>query len=239
MKRRTWAIIGASSIIAESFAQLVAEKGHSLLLIGRDQAQLAIIAADIEIRYSVLCEVMIADFTQPIAPLIKLIDHHKNVDLFIAHSCMLNNHELNHHQIHELLTINVVHTTQLIHAYLQKKQSTHRLIFISSVAASRGRAKNSLYGASKAAIEIYLEGLQQNAPKNQQITIARLGFIDTHTTYGEPGIFYAAPPKTCAKACLKALESGRSRIYYPFFWRYIMMVFKALPLLIYQKMGKF
>ena len=149
---------------------------------------------------------------------------------------MLNNNELNFDKINELLRVNVTNTANIINAYWHKKQNQHNLIFISSVAACRGRAKNSLYGASKAAIEIYLEGLQQLASKNQQITIARLGFIDTHVTHGMPGVFYASPPKACAKACWQALKAKKNLIYHPFFWKFIMGIITRLPYFIYKKM---
>lgn len=238
MKRRTWVILGATSIISEEFASLAACSGHPLLLVGRNLSQLTVIAADITLRYHVHCEVITADFAQNINPLIKILEHYKNIDLFIAHSVMINNDELSSDNITELLTANITNTTQLIHAYWHKKQTEHRLLFISSVAACRGRAKNSLYGASKAAIETYLQGLQQAATNSQHITIAKLGFIDTHVTYGEPGIFYASPPKACAMACWQALKTKKRTLYHPFFWRHIMGIITYLPFFIYKKMGR-
>lgn len=238
MKKRTWVVLGATSIIAEEFAHLAAQSGHALLLIGRNQPQLAIISADITLRYHVHCEIITTDFSQSITPLIKILEHYKNIDLFIAHSVMINNDQLSNNSITELLNANVTHTIQLIHTYWHKKQTEHRLLFISSVAACKGRAKNSLYGASKAAIEIYLQGLQQGASENQHITIARLGFIDTHSTFGEPGIFYASPPKACAEACWQAIKTKKRNLYHPFFWRHIMGVITHLPFFIYKKMGQ-
>ena len=238
MSGRTWAIIGATSIIAEEFAHCAARSGDSLLLVGRYKPQLDLIAADIALRYHVHCDVITADFSHDIQQLIRIIEHHKNLDLFIAHSLMIDNDQLTYQNISDLLNVNVINTIQLIHTYWSKKQSKHRLLFLSSVAACRGRAKNSLYGASKAAIEIYLEGLQQSATANQQITIASLGYIDTHMTYGKPGIFYASPPKACAKACWNATMTNKRHLYHPFFWRYIMTILAYLPYFIYKKLGR-
>lgn len=236
MSKRTWVILGATSVIAKEFAHIAAQSGHALLLVGRHQPQLAVIAADIALRYQVHCDVITADFANDINQLIKILEHHKNIDLFIAHSLMLNNDKLNSKTITELINVNIASTAQLIDAYWHKKQTEHRLLFLSSVAACKGRAKNSLYGASKAAIEIYLQGLQQAASPRQHITIARLGYIDTHVTYGEPGIFYASPPKACAKACWHALKANKRMIYHPFFWRFIMALITHLPFSIYKKM---
>lgn len=236
MTKRTWVILGATSIIAKEFAHLAAQSGHALLLVGRHQSNLAIIAADISLRYHVHCDVITADFAHDINQLIKILDHHKNINLFIAHSCMLNNNKLNNSTIAELINVNITSTAQLIDAYWHKKQSEHRILFISSVAACKGKARNSLYGASKAAIEVYLQGLQQASSHKQHITIARLGFIDTHVTYGEPGVFYASSPKACAEACWDALNSNKRMLYHPFFWRFIMTAIIMLPFSIYKKM---
>lgn len=236
MTKRTWVILGATSIIAKEFAHLAAQAGHALLLVGRNQEKLTAIAADITLRYQVLCDVITADFSHDVKQLIKIMDHHKNIDLFIAHSCMLNNDKLNNININELISVNVTSIAQLIDAYWHKKQTEHRIVFLSSVAACRGKIRNSLYGASKAAIEIYLQGLQQGASSKQNITIARLGYIDTHVTYGDPGVFYASPPEACALACWNGIYSGKRMIYHPFFWRYIMTIITYLPFFMYKKM---
>jgi short-subunit dehydrogenase len=235
VKRRTWVILGATSIIAEEFARLAAQNGHRLVLVGRREAQLHVIASDIMLRYHVNCDVIPADFAKNIDPLLKILDHHKNTDLFIAHSLMSNNDQLTPDLITELVNVNITNTIRLIHSYWHKKQNEHRIIFLSSVAACRGRAKNSLYGASKATIETYLEGLQQHASSEQYITIARLGFIDTHATYGEPGIFYASPPKACAKACWQASQARKRTIYHPTFWWLIMGIIRYMPFFVYRR----
>ncbi|CEK11285.1 SDR family NAD(P)-dependent oxidoreductase [Legionella hackeliae] len=238
MKARTWVILGATSIIAEEFAQLAAQAKQNLILVGRHLQQLEIIAANIRLRYQVKCELLLIDFSKDLRNVLELLQSKSatELDLFIAHSAMLQNHELNLIAIEDLIHTNVLSTFQLIHTYLQRTQSNYHLLFLSSVAACRGRSKNSAYGGTKAAIEVYLEGLQQSAPKNMSITVARLGFIDTAQTYGSPGIFYASPPKVCAKACWRATKAGKRLIYHPFFWRFIMAIIKHLPFFIYKRM---
>ena len=238
MNDRTWMILGATSVIAEEFARLAAQAGHSLILVARNTDQLAIIAADIRLRYQVNCEILFTDFAVDFSELMRLLQHHpEEIDLFIAYSSIVLNSALDQEKINELVQVNVHSTVQLIHIYIHKQQTQHRLIFLSSVAACRGRAKNSLYGGSKAAIEIYLEGLQQSASDSLQITIARLGFIDTAQTFGLPGVFYASPPQACAKACWKASYAKKRLIYHPFFWRWLMGVITRLPFVLYKKMG--
>lgn len=237
MMKLTWVIIGATSIIASEFAHLVAKQGHALLLIGRDSSQLKLMAADFQLRYHGHCDVIAYDLSENLMPLITQLQQRPDeLALFIAASSIIENSQLTPNNIETLITINITHTITLIHQYLQKSQQQHRLIFLSSVAACRGRAKNSLYGASKAAVDIYLEGLQQERIKHRFITIVRAGFIDTLQTFGLPGVFYASPPASCAKACLQAANKNKRRIYHPFFWRYIMFIITRLPFFLYQRL---
>lgn len=238
MKKRLWIILGATSIIAKQFAHQIAGQGMPLLLIGRDRAQLALIANDIRLRFKVDCGMRVMDMQQDVNGFFDEMnasgDH--EYDLFIGHSVFTDNRSLNQQTINELIQINIISTIQLINSYVTLPQTAHNLLYLSSVAAARGRAKNSLYGASKACIERYLEGLQQAASTNQQITIARLGFIDTKQTYGLPGVAYAASPKHCAKVCFKALQQKKALIYYPVHWRIIMWIIKSMPMVLYKKM---
>ncbi|QRN03264.1 SDR family NAD(P)-dependent oxidoreductase [Legionella sp. MW5194] len=238
MTKSTWMILGATSIIANEFAQLAAAAGHPLLLVGRDTLQLDVIADEITLRHRVACDILTADFSEDIRELLKKIQTmDQELSLFIAHSAIVENNHLNSAAIGKLVKTNVLSTVQVIHTYLNKQQHEHQLLFLSSVAACRGRARNSLYGGSKAAIEVYLQGLQQQAGPSTTITVARLGFIDTVQTYGMPGVFYASPPKACAKACWANLHRKKRRFYHPGFWRLIMMVIKHLPFFIYRRMG--
>lgn len=233
---KTWVIFGATSIISQEFAHIAAQNGHSLILIARDAQQLEVIAADLQLRYRIPCETIRCDFAEEIQTLVHALQNKKeDISLFLAQSVMINNAQLTSQAISTTIQVNIQSTLQFIHAYLNKPQETHQLLYISSVAAVRGRAKNSLYGGSKAAVEVYLEGLQQSAKKTQKITIARLGFIDTKLTFGEPGIFYASPPKQCAQACWKAVKAGKRKFYHPRFWWWIMMIIKHLPFMLFKK----
>lgn len=238
MTKKTWMILGATSIIANEFAHLVAAAGHSLILVGRDTLQLDVIADDLTLRHRVACEVLTADLSEDIRGLLKTIQTmEQELSLFIAHSFIVENNQLNPPAISLLVKTNILSTVQVIHTYMNKQQSEHQLLFLSSVAACRGRARNSFYGASKAAVEIYLEGLQQEAGPSTTITVARLGFIDTVQTYGMPGVFYASPPKACAKACWDNLHRKKRRFYHPGFWRFLMTVIKYMPFFVYRRMG--
>lgn len=236
--KRTWIILGATSIIAEQFAHIAARENHNLRLVGRDLKQLSLIAQDIQLRFNVACEVFACDLEQKPELLLNVFNHIENeCDLFIAHSDFTDNSHLTTESIEKIIKINILATTLFINHYLNLKQEEHHILYLSSVAACRGRSKNSLYGGTKAAIEIYLQGLQQAASATQHISIAKLGFIDTKQTYGLPGVFYAAPPHACAAACWLAIKKHKRIFYFPQFWFFIMTIIRSIPFSIFRKMG--
>jgi short-subunit dehydrogenase len=234
---RTWLIIGATSILAQEFAHLAVSKGHSLVLVGRNAQALQQLQVDYQLRYKMDCHVLVVNLETQYKEVVEYIQNSAtDVDLFICHSVINDNHELNPPLINKMINTNVTSTIQIVHAYLQKKQSHRNLIFISSVAAVRGRGKNSLYGASKAAVEVYLQGMQQINTNNCRIAIIRMGYIDTKSTFGKTGVFYAAPPKKAARYCWKALSKNKKLSYYPAFWVMLMWIIKKLPFFLYKKL---
>ena len=52
----TWIILGATSSIARAFARKLAESGESLILAGRDLAELKLIAKDCSLRGALQAE---------------------------------------------------------------------------------------------------------------------------------------------------------------------------------------
>ena len=239
MAKRTWIILGATSIIAEHFAHLAAKKGCALCLVGRNKEQLALIAEDIKLRYRIACDCYPLDLMSVPSDLLlilKSISGAQELDLFIAHNEEVLNADLNALIIERMVRINILSTVAIIQQYLELSQKSYHVLYLSSVAACRGRAKNSLYGASKAAVEVYIEGLQHMASLNKTFTIARLGFIDTKRTYGVPGVFYAASPQKCAQACWQALDNKKRLFYYPYFWTFIATLLKSLPFFLSKRL---
>ncbi|MDA4804378.1 SDR family NAD(P)-dependent oxidoreductase, partial [Enterobacter hormaechei] len=58
-------ILGAPSAIAEATARLYASEGADLLLVGRQQAKLDAIAADLKVRGAVRAETAVYDLAAP------------------------------------------------------------------------------------------------------------------------------------------------------------------------------
>jgi len=111
-------------------------------------------------------------------------------------------------------------------------------VALGSVAGDRGRLKNYVYGAAKAGLHTYLQGLRARGVRSGvQVVTVKPGFVDTAMTWGLPGMFLVASPDAIAAACLSAVAKKRDVIYAPFFWWGIMTIIRHIPERIFKKLN--
>lgn len=235
---KVWVITGASSIISREFTRLIANNCHELILVARNSDDIALTASDLKARFEIQVKTIQADFTNH-NDVSRVLNELKTIkdslSLFLAHSLTTENNTLNQTNIDALIDCNIKATSKLIHCFANECKKPQHLVYLSSVAGDRGREKNSLYGASKKMIDIYIDGLRGSHP-HIHFFKPRLGFIDTKETYGKPGIFYALPVPKLAKRLVKAINRKQINGYIPFFWRYIMWIIKLIPNKIFYKL---
>ncbi len=92
-----------------------------------------------------------------------------------------------------------------------------------------------MYGSAKAALTTFLQGLRNRLFKsNVHVTTVKPGFVDTAMTWGLPGLFLVATPDQVAADVYRAVSHGRGEVYTPFFWRYIMLIIKSVPEVVFK-----
>src|SRR5690606_16306616 len=105
------------------------------------------------------------------------------------------------------------------------------LSVLSSVAGDRGRTKNKTYGASKAGLSTWLEGLRAALHgTGVLVQTVKPGPVRTPMTagYGGPRLLLAEPERV-ARDIVRGLERGRTTVYTPGYWRFVMAVLRAVP----------
>jgi short-subunit dehydrogenase len=108
---------------------------------------------------------------------------------------------------------------------------------ISSVAGDRGRQSNYLYGAAKAGLSAYLQGLRNRLfPAHVKVITIKPGFVDTRMTYGRSGLLLVASPERVAKGIFGAIVKGKDVVYLPWFWRFIMLIVQSIPEAIFKRL---
>ncbi len=104
------------------------------------------------------------------------------------------------------------------------------LCVFSSVAGERGRKPVVLYGAAKAGLSRYLEGLDHKFRAQGLKTVCvKPGFVKTGMTAGLDPPPFAGEPDDVAARVLRAIDRGRPEVYAPAMWRWVMCVIRRLP----------
>ena len=101
------------------------------------------------------------------------------------------------------------------------------------------RKSNYIYGASKALIETYVQGLQHRLVlinSNVSATLIKPGPTATLMTAGITGKGKLASPEHVAQDIIHAIETGKATIYTPKKWIIIMMIIRNLPFFLFKKM---
>lgn len=117
-------------------------------------------------------------------------------------------------------------------------QGGGKLCVFSSVAGERGRKPVILYGAAKAGLTRYLEGLDHKfRSRGLVVTTVKPGFVRTSMTDGLPEPPFAGEPDGVARRVLRALDRGAPVVYAPAPWRWVMAVVRLLPRVVMRRVG--
>jgi len=241
-------ILGATKGMGRSIARALAERGAELYLLGRDQEDLARSAADLEQRGRGKIRVHFGscDLEKPEGFFTALQEADRAMSgfdtvvvtaaLFAVQSVLEN--ELQY--THRLLTVNFANTVVFCEYVKQRllAQGGGTLCVISSVAGERGRKPVILYGASKAGLTAYLEGLdhKHHADGLRVITV-KPGFVKTSMTEGMKPPPFAGEPDQVARDVVRAIERGTPVLYTPRIWALIMLIIRWLPRFVMRKIN--
>jgi short-subunit dehydrogenase len=122
-------------------------------------------------------------------------------------------------------------------AVLFEKMGSGQIVGISSVAAERGRVKNPGYNASKAGFDAFLEALRNRLTRSGvHVLTVRPGPVDTELTK-EVGGFMMVQPDVVARDIARAMGRRGQVIYTPWFWRWIMLIVRNVPSVVFRRMN--
>lgn len=139
-----------------------------------------------------------------------------------------------------LCTLNFAHTVGFCE--LARKDLLEHgggtLCVFSSVAGDRGRKPVIIYGASKAGVSAYCEGLDHKFRDQGLVTVCvKPGFVKTSMTDGLTPPPFAGEPEEVAEIVAKAIRKGKPVVYAPSMWALVMMVIKRLPRFVMRRIG--
>ncbi len=231
-------IVGATSAIALAIARELAARGARLFLVARRQDRLDAVTEDLAVRSGKDIQTYCLDLNEVsrhgeiLAAAEKAMG---GVDaVVIAYGTLPNQKECEKSPELTLteLSTNALSTIALLTLVADRFESAGKgyIVVLSSVAGDRGRQSNYIYGAAKGTVSIFLQGLRNRLhSKGVKVVTVKPGFVDTPMTAGFQKNFLWAKPDAVGRAIVRAVERGKVIIYVPWFWRYIMIIIKAIP----------
>ncbi len=242
------AILGATRGMGRALARQAAKKGHHVFLLGRSDEELSRSVADISARVGTAacagyahCDLADPDTFE--GALDQADAGLGDFDTFVitaAEFATQDELEADPERAHALLMTNfsnTVYLCELARTRLMRRGGGTLCVF-SSVAGERGRKPVVLYGASKAGLSAYLEGLDHRYRNQGLITVCvKPGFVRTAMTAALKPPPFAGEPEDVARTVLHAIEHGTPEVYAPAPWRPIMAVIRSLPRAVMRKVS--
>jgi short-subunit dehydrogenase len=164
----------------------------------------------------------------------ELIAEMKDVELFvISAGTGFVNPKLDWEPENETIAVNVSGFTAMANvaiAHLEARGSGY-LAGISSIAALRGNPDAIAYGASKAFMSNYLQGVRYRFAKLRLpvvVTDVQPGFVDTPMAKADKK-FWVASPEKAAEQIFDAIRRRRKHVYVTRRWRLVAWLIKVMP----------
>jgi len=238
-------VLGATSSIAIATMRRLAAPNRHFMLVARKADRLTAVAQDLLTRGALAVDTWVMDLDDTSAHpdmLASAVQRLGRIDLaLIAHGVLGDQQaaEADFELAAAILHTNFIATVSLLTwlgNYFQSQRGG-TLAVISSVAGDRGRKSNYVYGTSKGALNIFLEGLRNRIDRDGvNVLTIKPGFVSTPmTAHVEHNALFASPDQI-ARGIAKAVKRRRDVVYLPWFWRWIMFLVRGVPGRFFKKM---
>lgn len=116
-------------------------------------------------------------------------------------------------------------------------QGQGSIVVLSSVAGERARKSNFVYGASKAGIDAFAQGLGDSlAGTGVHVMVVRPGFVHTKMTAGLDAAPLSTTPDAVAAEIVAGLARGAHTVWAPRPLRAVMSVLRHVPRVVFRRL---
>lgn len=237
-------VIGATSGIAEQCCRLWALEAPEFVLMARDAAKAERIAADLKVRGARAVSLAKAEFFDPstIAAFADETVAAGPVDIvLIAHGWMpVDQHKLDAATAGEVIRVNAVSPVLFAEAFARHLATARHgtIAIIGSVAGDVTRRANYVYGASKALLARYAQGLDHRLHSSGvKVVLIKPGPTDTPmTVHMKSAGKRMATVEQVARATVDGIRRGTPVVYAPRRWRLVMLIARLIPRAIFNRL---
>ena len=235
-------MLGSTSEVAKAICRALARGGcRRFHLVARNEEANQVLARELEERYAAAVSTEQTDLVADAAPDPVRRREVGDFDLYLITAGSLGDAELARDDAGEAMRIMAANVGGLIPWITaittpERLAQPGRLWVFSSVAADRGRPSNYHYGAAKAALTAFCEGLLLRCHgKPFAVRIIKAGFMATPMTVGKAPPALCASPESVARDLLRR-PNRRGIEYLPWWWSPLMRLIRVLPAPIASKL---
>ncbi len=232
------ALLGATKGMGRALARCMTERGDRVFLLGRHLDELERSAADLIARGGAVAGVVACDLAHPeqfepaVSAAQEALGGLDTVVVTAGDFAAQQRLEEDRPRARALLDVDFARTVEFCEVARERLLAggSGTLCVFSSVAGERGRKPVVLYGAAKAGLTRYLEGLDHKfRHQGLRVVCVKPGFVKTGMTAGLDPPPFAGEPDATARRVLRAIDRGTPVVYVPAAWRWVMLVIRHLP----------
>lgn len=239
-------VLGGGSDIALATARaMVARRCRTVILAGRDPESISGAAKELtklgattveSIAFDALDHASHPDFVRT------TFDRFGDIDLVLVAFGVLGDQDLAEQDASEAVRIldsNFVGAVSVLVPTVAalKGQGHGTIVVLSSVAGERARKSNFVYGASKAGLDAYCQGLGDSlVGTGIRLMIVRPGFVHSKMTDGLAAAPLATDPDHVAETILTGLTRGSEIVWAPGPLRFVMSALRHVPRVVFRRL---
>jgi len=165
----------------------------------------------------------------------QIVAAHGDIDVAVLAFGQLGDGEATGRNVEDAAKLAQVNFTGAVSASIAvanqlRSQGHGTLVVLSSVAGERVRKANFVYGATKAGLDGFAQGLGDSlVGSGARVLVVRPGFVHSAMTAGMQPAPFATTPDHVAEVTVKGLRSGRRTVWAPGILRYVFSVLRHVP----------
>jgi decaprenylphospho-beta-D-erythro-pentofuranosid-2-ulose 2-reductase len=236
---------GASEIALATVRKLAASRARTVVLAGRDVQRMQAAAQSLRDAGAQQVDVMPFDALRSDEHQ-RFVDEvwarHGDIDLVLLAFGVLGDQERDESDATSALQVIDVNFRGAVSvgipiAQKLRAQGHGTIVVLSSIAGERVRRANFVYGASKAALDAFYQGLADSlVGSGVQVMVVRPGFVHTRMTAGRPVAPFATTPEKVADDIVRALGRNAVTVWSPGMLRPVMSAVRHLPRPVFRRM---